>query len=172
LTPFGFSADNLLAPSIALLDDFNKFWTVAAKLVPSPAVVKPRGSTDRTSPVLSTTSTFDASRVPDANSMRSIPMRIYLPHGAPVVQDVVPAINPSSGRPATLQSALTMLVPSLMRPGLSGVTDMSASFVAQQKPIPLRVIVQGIELPLETELGWCSACLSYPDGWLGVVIDL
>lgn len=153
-------------------DDFNKFWAVAAKLVPAPSVSRTRPSTESTSPALSTTSTFDASRVPEANTMRSVPMRIYLPHGAPILQDVVPAIDSSTGRPATLQTALNSLLPSLMRPGFSGLTDLSASFIAQQKPIKFRVIVQGIELPLETELGWCSACLSYPDGWLGVIIAL
>ncbi|KAK9900431.1 APG5-domain-containing protein [Cystobasidium minutum MCA 4210] len=144
-----------------ITNDFHKFWTVAAKLVPSPSTAKGKGAAGSTSPMLTTTSTFDASRVPEANSMRSIPMRIYLPHGAPIIQDVVPAINASTGRPATFQSALTTLVPSLMRGGL-----------ANQKAPTIRVIVQGIELPLDTELGWCSACLSYPDGWLGVVIGL
>ena len=159
-------------PTFSPADDFNKFWTVAAKLVPSPSNARASTSISSTSPVLTTTSTFDASRVPEANSMRSIPMRIYLPHGAPIIQDVVPAINASTGKPATFQSALTTLVPSLLKGGLASVSDMSTSFFAQQKAPTIRVIVQGIEIPLDTELGWCSACLSYPDGWLGVVIGL
>lgn len=33
-------------------------------------------------------------------------------------------------------------------------------------------VVQGIEVPFETELGWLGACLAGPDGWVAVVVML
>ena len=146
------------------IDDFGKYWSVASKLVPSPNSGKnpsPRPS------AAGTTSTLDALRLPDANSQRSIPIRIHIGLNGPVIQDVLPAKIPGADDAHTLQSALVALIPALVSPA---PRDMSASFVTQQKPLVKRVLVQGIELPLDAELPWCSACLCYPDGWLSVVL--
>lgn len=155
--------------------DFDRYWAVAAKLVPAPPASRPSsGNPSRaTSPVLSTASTFDATgRLPDARTQRSIPMRIYLPHGGPVIQDVLPATIAQTGQPQTLQSALESLLPRLFPPRPGGNADMSASFISHRKQLVSRVILQGIEMPLDAELAWCSTCLAYPDGWLGVVLGL
>lgn len=108
--------------------------------------------------------------------MRSIPMRIYLPHGGPIIQDIVPVMTTlANGEVAsqTLESALSTLLPALF-PSVppSGSIGMSASFVATGKQLVKRVIVQGIQMPLDAELGWCAAYLAYPDGWLGVVLGV
>lgn len=166
----------LTCPLMTPTDDYDKFWSVANKLVPAPPVPSAPSSASpsrATSPVLHTTSTFDATgRVPDAKTQRSIPMRIYLPHGGPVIQDVVPATIPSTGRPQTLQSALETLLPALFPPRPGPNVDMTASFISHAKQLISRVVVQGIEMPLDAELAWCSSCLAYPDGWLGIVLGL
>ena len=150
--------------------DFERFWSVAGRLVPLPpraasSTAPSRGAT--TSPAISTTSTLDTNRLPDATTMRSIPMRVYLPHGGPVMQDVIPPLLPDKQQPQTLLSALQKMVPLLFPPT---PTDMTASFVAQRKQLVKRVIVQGIDMPLDAELAWCSTCLANPDGWLGIVL--
>lgn len=166
-----------------MADDFQKFWAVASKLVPFPhGSSSSSGRSGASSPVLTTTSTLDssnASRMPDTTAMRSVPMRIYLPHGGPVVQDVVSTLLPSR-EPQTLQTALTSLLPLLFPAGPPpGEANMSISFMAPvatsssgHKQLAKRVVVQGIEMPLDAELGWLSSCLAGPDGWLGVVLGL
>ena len=163
----------LIIVLLCLLDDFHKFWSIASKLVPSPSPTSIPGVPS--SPALSNAVTFETGhKLPVADAMRSIPMRIYLPHGGPVVQDIVPAlIQSSDGRsaPQTLQSALSSLLPALFPPSQrAGESATSASVTHMGKQIVMRIIVQGIQMPLEAELGWCAACLSYPDGWLGVVL--
>lgn len=74
----------------ARADDFEKYWSVASKLVPLPSLSSP--ATTRSVTPSSTSSGTGApsdGRLPDANLVRSVPMRVYLPEGAPVMQDVV-----------------------------------------------------------------------------------
>lgn len=146
-------------------NDFERFWGVASRLVPMPPRGKPASRGGTTSPPVSASSTMDVNRLPEAGTMRSIPMRVYLPHGGPVMQDIIPPIV--DGRPQTLQGALNKLVPLFFPPA---PTDMSASFIAQRKQLVKRVLVQGIDMPLDAELAWCSTCLANPDGWLSIVL--
>ena len=83
--------------SLDLEDDFDQFWAVASKLVPLPSPPSPAPSRSQT-PTPSTIASDG--RVPEANAMRSVPMRVYLPEGAPVLQDVVPPL--SDGQSAAL----------------------------------------------------------------------
>lgn len=92
---------------LPFLADFEKFWTVASKLIPVPNPLNntsdpfrnslPMESRDRSSsgsatslPSNSNSNTNGSSTGGGNELMRSIPMRIYLPEGAPVIQNVVP----------------------------------------------------------------------------------
>ncbi|KAM0751896.1 APG5-domain-containing protein [Meredithblackwellia eburnea MCA 4105] len=147
-------------------NDFEKYWTVASKLVPSPSPLSSNptpsasplpGATPPSTTTLSPTlSTGLDGKPPEANAMRSVPMRIYLPDGAPVVQGVVvPLVN---GIPTTLQTALSTLLPLLFPPN-------SQQALAQP-------IIHGIRIPLDTQVGWMGACLAGADGWVGLVLVL
>lgn len=131
-------------------NDFEKFWTVASKLVPLPSTQSPSSR----APTPSSGSSSD-NRVPTANEMRSVPMRIYLPEGAPVLQDVVPPTQ--DGQPTTLLSCLSALAP---------------LFFPKSQPPLARPLVHGVQLPLDTEIGWLGACLPGADGWVAVVLVL
>ena len=157
-----------------LAHDAVAFWAVAGtKLVPGPARVahavarggSGQGQGQAQGQGASTMSTFDASRVPDVTAVRSVPMRVYLPRGGPVIQGVVPAVlQDGSGQAQTLGAALSTLLPLLFPPA----HRQDAADTLQQERV--RVVVQGVEVPLDAEIGWLSSVLSYPDGWLPIVL--
>lgn len=75
---------------LRFVDDFDKFWSVASKLIPAP----PARHTSNSAPLVpfqSANSTMD--RMPDGNGVRNVPLRVYLPHGGPVMQDHSPPID-------------------------------------------------------------------------------
>ena len=159
-----------------LAHDAVAFWAVAGtKLVPGPARSAPAALRSAVGPGprpglgpgqgASTMSTFDASRVPDVTAVRSVPMRVYLPQGRPVMQGVVPAVRQDgSAQAQTLGGALSTLLPLLFPPA----HQQDAATSPQQERV--RVVVQGIEVPLDAEIGWLSSVLSYPDGWLPIIL--
>lgn len=61
-------------------EDFGKFWAVASKLVPAPSELNAQ-----------------AGGLPHANAVRSVPIRVYLPDGAPVLQDLAPPLSSEGG---------------------------------------------------------------------------
>ncbi|KAH9819663.1 autophagy protein Apg5-domain-containing protein [Melampsora americana] len=137
--------------------DFDKFWSVASKLIPTP----PPRHLPTSAPLVpsqSANSTMD--RMPDGNGVRNVPLRVYLPHGGPVMQDNSSPID-SQGRPATLGTTLVNLIP-LLFPGSQ----------SNSKHRLARAFVQGIQIPLETELGWLGTVMCSADGWVSVVIHL
>ena len=81
----------------SLVDDFDRFWSIAAKLVPSPALPLPAstsgGSIHAQSMAAAPSTLNSGDRLPDANAMRSVPVRIYLPGDLPVMQDLVPPLS-------------------------------------------------------------------------------
>ncbi|TNY20575.1 autophagy protein 5, partial [Rhodotorula diobovata] len=62
-------------------NDYDKFWHVASKLVPLPALPSSAASRSPT-PSSSFGPTGSDGRLPDANGTRSVPLRVYLPEGA------------------------------------------------------------------------------------------
>lgn len=74
-------------------DDFDKFWNVASKLVPLPAPPTSSSSASRSPTPSSFATSSSDGRAPDGNAVRSVPLRVYLPEGAPVVQDVVQPVQ-------------------------------------------------------------------------------
>ncbi|MBW0466734.1 hypothetical protein O181_006449 [Austropuccinia psidii MF-1] len=137
--------------------DFDKFWLVASKLIPTPPA--PRGA--HSAPInLPQPSGSSIDRMPDGNGVRNVPLRIYLPNDAPVLQGHCGPVD-SSCRPATLGAALVDLAPSLFPEPASNSRRRLA-----------RAFIQGIQVPLETELGWLGTVLCSADGWVSVVVRL
>lgn len=163
-----------------LADDFDKYWSVASKLVPLPSAPNSRAPT----PLAGGSSLPSDGRLPDANAMRSVPLRVYLPRGTFVLQTVVSPltdgecnrqlklslVKPCTGRHADLRSLLSR----------AGVPTTLAAHLRQHLPLlfppgkecKVEALVQGVRIPLETEVGWLGACLVGADGWVGVVLVL
>ncbi|BGP50550.1 autophagy protein 5 [Rhodotorula kratochvilovae] len=153
-------------------NDFDKYWHVASKLVPLPSLSSSSSSASRSPTPSSTSSTFATGgdgRLPDANAVRSVPMRVYLPEGGGAVMDVVAPVQ-TDGSPTTLHDALSSLLPLLFPPPPTSTTSSSSAPAA---PAPLaHALVQGVYVPLSAEVGWLGACLAGADGWVGVVLVL
>ncbi|KAH9458060.1 hypothetical protein MJO28_005116 [Puccinia striiformis f. sp. tritici] len=137
--------------------DFDKFWLVASKLVPIP----PSPSSAHSAPMPHTqppNSSID--RMPDGNGVRNVPLRVYLPENIPVIQALSGPVD-ETGRRVTLGAALVDLAPSLF----PEPTSTSKRRLA-------RAFIHGVQVPLETELGWLGAVMCCADGWVAVVIHL
>ncbi|KAA1078565.1 autophagy protein 5 [Puccinia graminis f. sp. tritici] len=137
--------------------DFDKFWLVASKLIPIPPSPSSLHSAPMT-PAQPTNSSID--RMPDGNGVRNVPMRIYLPDNIPVMQAQSGPVD-ENGRRVTLGAALADLAPSLF-PEPSSTSKRRLA----------RAFIQGVQVPLETELGWLGAVMCCADGWVAVVIHL
>ncbi|EPQ30755.1 uncharacterized protein PFL1_01656 [Pseudozyma flocculosa PF-1] len=106
-----------------------------------------------------------AAATSSSGGIRSVPIRILLPDGAPSVQEpVAPLLE--DGRPATLATLLSGLFPLLFPPPPS-----FSSFQAASPPLAYAVI-QGVRMPLDAEVGWLGSTMLSPDGWLTIVIGL
>ncbi|SPO32259.1 related to ATG5 - protein involved in autophagy and the Cvt pathway [Ustilago trichophora] len=122
--------------------------------------------------VTSTLTTTSSSDTPSGtttpgtgNAVRSIPIRIFLPDNAPIVQEPVPPTL-EDGRANTLGAVLSALFPLLFPPPPS-----FSSFQGQAKPLAY-ALVQGVRMPLDAEIAWLGSALVGPDGWVAVVIGL
>ena len=127
-----------------------------------------------------------------AYSMRSVPVRIYLPDG-PVIQEVAPPLREDGKKIHTLSSFLSEFVyPPLQFIGtpltLSQFFSNHLPLLFPPRPPPpppsrlnpnpqapfvrelAYVLIQGVVSPLEAELAWLSACLAGADGWLNICI--
>ncbi|BGP26655.1 autophagy protein 5 [Rhodotorula toruloides] len=141
-------------------NNFDKYWSVGSRLVPLPSLGHHFASPASTrSP---TPSSGNESRVPDANGVRSVPVKVYLPEGAHPLQEMVSPTR-EDGSPTTLQHFLSHLLPLLFPP------PSSSSFSSSPLAYPL---VQGIYVPLASEMGWLGTCLAGADGWVSVVVAL
>jgi len=137
--------------------DFDKFWLVASKLIPIP----PSPSSLHSAPMAqSQPSNSSIDRMPDGNGVRNVPLRLYLPDNIPVIQAQSGPVNESGGR-VTLGAALVELAPSLF-PEPSSTSKRRLA----------RAFIHGVQVPLETELGWLGAVMCCADGWVAVVVHL
>ncbi|GAA5913471.1 hypothetical protein JCM8208_005189 [Rhodotorula glutinis] len=156
-------------------NDFDKFWNVASKLVPLPALSATSSSASRSPTPSSFATSSSDGRAPDGNAVRSVPLRVYLPEGAPVMQDVVQPVQ-QDGTPTTLHQALTTLLPLLFPPPPATASSSSSSpspSAPAPAPLPLaHALVQGVYVPLDAEIGWLGACMPGADGWVAVVVVL
>ncbi|KAI8147430.1 autophagy protein Apg5-domain-containing protein [Fennellomyces sp. T-0311] len=90
--------------------------------------------------------------VENSDSLRFVPLRIYLPDRCPVIQEVVSFTH--DGNPRLLGDVLGDILPDLFPSGIAAVP-----------------ITHGIRLPLDTPIGWASQNLSFADNFLHVVIS-
>jgi autophagy-related protein 5 len=91
---------------------------------------------------------------------RSLPIKLYLPDGAPALQQVVPPLG-ADGQPTTLLTFLRNHLPLLFK------STASSNPYADAQPI-----AQGIVLPPDAEVAWLTACMAGADGWLRIGIRL
>ncbi|CAH7686630.1 autophagy protein Apg5-domain-containing protein [Phakopsora pachyrhizi] len=136
--------------------DFDKFWLVASKLIPTPPAIRNSSS----APITLNQSSTTGDKMPDGNGIRRVPLRVYLPDQAPVLQSNSGPVDPD-GRPATLGLVLKGLIPLLFPEPITNSKRRLA-----------RAFIQGTQVPLETELGWLGTVMCCADGWVPVVIHL
>jgi autophagy-related protein 5 len=122
-----------------------------------------------------------------AYSVRSVPVRIYLPDG-PVIQDLVPPLLDDGIKficqaivfiqfpdaPHTLgrflESHIPLLFPARPPPPPPSRTNPNP------QPGPVQelayALIQGVITPLDSEMAWLGACLAGADGWVNVCIGI
>ncbi|KAG6813647.1 hypothetical protein H0H92_008884 [Tricholoma furcatifolium] len=149
--------------------NFDNYWRVASKVTPT------AGPTRSQSPVPSATISLH-NRPPSADStapserdgaysVRSVPVRIYLPDG-PVLQDLVPPLL-EDGSPNTLARFLTAHIPLLFPPRSRPSTPSGDQHTAAlYNPELAYALIQGVRSPPEAEMAWLGACMAGADGWL------
>jgi autophagy-related protein 5 len=112
-----------------------------------------------------------------AYSVRSVPVRLYLPDG-PVLQDLVPPLLEDGemsswtvsqyhsayfcvqGSPHTLHHYLATHIP-LLFPAHTPITSDIAY-----------ALIQGVLVPPEAEMAWLGACLAGADGWVSICVGI
>ncbi|WWC67865.1 uncharacterized protein I206_101782 [Kwoniella pini CBS 10737] len=141
-------------------DDYDLYLRMASRVLPLP--IAP-ATNNVTSPQPSRPPSTDPSsssiKPESAYSTRGIPLKLYLPDNAPVIQEIIPPLG-TDGKPTTLLSVLRqhlhLLFPS--RP---------------QDPYSMAFpIAQGILIPEYSDVAWLSACMCGADGWLRIGICL
>jgi autophagy-related protein 5 len=131
-----------------------------------------------------------------AYSVRSVPIRLYLPEG-PVLQDLAPPILEDGGYILSLSAAVRSAVLQAPDAALRGLTapadhhmpppgtpntlaDLLSLHLPLLFPAPgpgagptlAYALLQGVITPPEAELAWLGACMSGADGWVNICIGL
>lgn len=166
---------------MSLADNFDEFWRVAAKITPTPAPVGspggPPSSFQNTQSTYSTYSTSsghsrppstDPSALPladrdSATSVRSIPIRIFLPDlpsasaAAHAIDSLSPPSQGSATSPpslfatlpatATTSTILQPLIPPLVEQQAPNTSQLSVNATPQTQPQTLRTLLE-THLPL------------------------
>ena len=137
--------------------NFDDFWKIAGKIFPTttPGMSSPPVG-HHSSTALHRPASTEPSEQNAAQAVRSVPMRIILPDG-PVLQDQVPPSN-SVGTPMTLGEHLRTVMPLLF--GKDEATNLAFA------------LIQGVVPPLESEIPWLGACMAGADGWVNVCIGI
>ncbi|KDQ49374.1 hypothetical protein JAAARDRAFT_212250 [Jaapia argillacea MUCL 33604] len=158
----GFTSNPTSPPTT---DNFDDYWRVASKVTPTTSPTRsysPPPPPSSASVHARPPSADPNAAAPDrdgAYSVRSVPVRIYLPEG-PVLQDLVPPVLEDGG-PHTLATFLSTHLPLLFPP------ERSPSSRTLAYPL-----VQGVLCPPEAEMAWLGACMAGADGWVNVCIGL
>ncbi|OCF41711.1 autophagy protein 5 [Kwoniella heveanensis CBS 569] len=190
-------------------DDYDLYLRMASRVLPLPTPVAGLStntgssmnparspSTDPGSGAGSGSGSGSSIKSESSYAVRSVPLKIYLPDNAPVIQEVIPPTKPD-GKPATLLSILRKHLPLLFPPNPPNLTsaasirNMSQSFHstltlnqsrsrtdlkatnAQPAIDPYTLafpVAQGILIPPEADLAWLSSCISGADGWIRIGI--
>ncbi|KAK1921517.1 autophagy protein Apg5-domain-containing protein [Papiliotrema laurentii] len=142
-------------------DDYDLYMRMATRLLPLP-IPSPVPSAVPSRPASTDPGSTGPSKPDSSYAVRALPIKIYLPGNAPVVQEVIPPMTPS-GKPQTLLGILNEHLP-LLFPSSSSPNG---------SPYPLAIpLAQGIELPPDAEVAWLASCLCGADGWLRIGIQL
>jgi len=162
--------------------NFDDYWRVASKITPtttpnrpsSPPPVPPSSASmhGRTSSATETQQEKDG-----AYSVRSVPVRVYLPDG-PALQELVPPML-EDGMPHTLTHYLSTSLPLLFPPAPPPIHShsLSHSLSRSQHPLPSAPnlaysLIQGVLAPPDAEMAWLGACMAGADGWLNVCVGI
>lgn len=109
-----------------------------------------------------------------ASSVRSVPVRIYLPDG-PVLQELAPPMLDGGQSAAGDGYDLTHLrtfeteQPHTVSRFLTSTLPLLFPEVGKQHAY---AIVQGVVCPPDAELGWLGACMVGADGWVNICIGI
>ncbi len=122
--------------------DYDLHARMAGRIVPLPIPSSPP------------TSPQPQEKIDSAYAARSLPIKIYLPDGAPAIQ--CPVAPLTDGKPTTLLQMLRGSLPLLFE----------SEYRAAQP------IAQGILLPPDADVAWLAACMAGADGWLRIGIRL
>ncbi|KAJ3757238.1 autophagy protein Apg5-domain-containing protein [Lentinula raphanica] len=157
--------------------NFDDYWRVASKVTPTTAPTRAQ------SPIPPSSSASMVNRPPSADpggpserdgayNVRSVPVRLYLPDG-PVIQDLVPPMV-DDNTPRTLLHYLTDHIPLLFPASPPAPPPSRTNPHPRPPPVPkpAYALVQGIMMPLETEMAWLGGCLAGADGWVNVCIGI
>jgi autophagy-related protein 5 len=128
-----------------------------------------------------------------AYSVRSVPVRVYLPDG-PVVQELVPPVLENGmyhhsrlahicsllsflGAPHILSSYLSTSLPLLFPPAPPSNHPHSLSLSRSQHPLPAPpnmayALIQGVLAPPDAEMAWLGACMAGADGWVNICVGI
>jgi len=161
--------------------NFDDYWRVASKIMPSTAPIRPNSPP----PVPPSSASMHGRPSPSAEgqekdgaySVRSVPVRVYLPDG-PVLQDLVPPVL-EDGTPHTLMHHLTTSLPLLFPatpPPPTHTQSLSHSLSHPQHtfapPNLAYALIQGVPAPPESEMAWLGACMAGADGWVNVCVGI
>ncbi|TEB37593.1 autophagy protein 5 [Coprinellus micaceus] len=153
--------------------NFDDYWRVASKVTPSatlpPPAPAPGASAHARPPSTDAPSTFDRD---GAYSVRSIPVRVYLPDG-PILQEFAPPLL-EDGSPNTLNSFLSTHLPLLFPPRPPAPPPSRSKPNPQPPSVPqlAYVMIQGVVSPSEAEMGWLGVCMAGADGWLSICVGI
>lgn len=157
-------------------DNFEEYWKIASKITPTTTPARPNSPPPVSVSMHSRPSSADQGGAADkdgAYSVRSVPIRMYLPNG-PVLQDLAPPSLDSGkllcvselGWPCSLQYS-----GSLNTLGKFLSTHLPLLFPANQRALACP-LVQGVLCPLDAEIAWLGACMAGADGWVNVMIGI
>lgn len=133
--------------------DYDLHARMAQKVVPLPIPLSPSPTP---SGIHSPPPGAEADKKPEsAYAARSLPIKMYLPDGAPAIQ--IPVQPLTDGRPTTVVDMLRSALPLLFPPG--------GEAYALAQPL-----AQGILLPPDADVAWLAACMAGADGWLRIGI--
>lgn len=142
--------------------NFDDYWRVASKIVPTTAPARSNSPPPSTNPSMHTRPPpADPQSAPDrdnAYNVRSVPVRLYLPDG-PVMQDVVPPTL-EDGSAHTLVHYLSTHLPLLFPPAPYSGPELAYA------------MMHGVLVPPDAEMAWLGACMAGADGWVSVCVGI
>ncbi|KIY65911.1 autophagy-related protein [Cylindrobasidium torrendii FP15055 ss-10] len=150
--------------------NFDDYWRVASKITPASGPHRTQSPAQPPNSVSMHTRppSAEPTGAPDkeaAYNVRNVPVRVYLPDG-PVLQGPVPPMLDDA--PNTLANYLSQQIPLLFPPRPPGSHHRPA---AGQKELA-HALIQGVPVPLDSEMAWLGVCMAGADGWVNICVGL